>query len=357
VKVVVDKKRVDGTRVRLAEVEVGDETGIVSLRARDDQIDILKDVSERSGAAVLRNCTLELYQGRHLRLAVTKWGKLSPYPDQIASTPPPPSKINRDRNFSLIDLSLVASEMVAFVQEDPFHQPPTEVENQASSVTNRQQPQQLYHNANQSASRRGRRVSSQSSKGGGGGGGGSGYQRQQQQQQQQQQQTQRRYTPATPKDYGVGFSYQGAPGMHGHGYSGMDSAPYPYATSQQEKMSTPLQHHQQHQHHHQQLMFQQQYEMQQRQMQQMYSGSQDQSLATGSMVSPGVIHPTSSFDTHTSYASSPSSAPAVPTSSPFLVAAQQGILHSSSSHGDSSLHLNPQAATFDPRTQQMPFHK
>jgi replication factor A1 len=110
--VVVDKKRVDGSRVRLAEVEVGDETGTVSLRARDEQIDVLREISERSGAVVLRNCTLELFQGKHIRVAVTKWGKLTPYPDHIASTPPPPSKINRDRNFSLINLCIVALDLV-----------------------------------------------------------------------------------------------------------------------------------------------------------------------------------------------------------------------------------------------------
>lgn len=112
VNVVVDKLRVDRSRVRLAEVEVGDETGTVSLRARDDQIDVLEEVSQQSGAVVLRNCTLELFQGKHIRLAVTKWGKMSVFPDDVASTPPPPSKMNRERNFSLIDLSIVASEMV-----------------------------------------------------------------------------------------------------------------------------------------------------------------------------------------------------------------------------------------------------
>ena len=112
VRIVVDKRRVDSSRVRLAEVEIGDETGTVSLRARDDQIDTLVEVSKRSGAVVLRNCTLELYQGKHIRLAITKWGKLATYPDSIASTPAPPSKMNRDRNFSKIDLSVVASEMV-----------------------------------------------------------------------------------------------------------------------------------------------------------------------------------------------------------------------------------------------------
>mmetsp|Transcript_37945 Transcript_37945/g.91996 ORF Transcript_37945/g.91996 Transcript_37945/m.91996 type:complete len:533 (+) Transcript_37945:68-1666(+) len=112
VNVVVDKRRVDGSRVRLAEVEIGDETGTVSLRARDEQIDVLAKVSARTGAVVLRNCTLELFQGRHIRLAITKWGKISVYPDNIASTPPPPSKMNLDRNFSRIDLTIVASEMV-----------------------------------------------------------------------------------------------------------------------------------------------------------------------------------------------------------------------------------------------------
>lgn len=109
VEVVVDKNRVDGSRVRLAEVLVGDETGCVSLRARDEQIDILKEVSQRSGAVVLRNSTLELFQGRHIRLAVTKWGKLSLHPDHIPSTPSPPLKMNMDKNFSMIDLVRIAS--------------------------------------------------------------------------------------------------------------------------------------------------------------------------------------------------------------------------------------------------------
>ena len=106
----VNKDRVDGSRVRLAEVEVGDDTGTVSLRARDEQIDMLEEISRKSEAVVLRNCTLELYQGKYIRVAVTKWGKMSKYPDQIPSTPAPPTKINRDRNFSLINLSIVASE-------------------------------------------------------------------------------------------------------------------------------------------------------------------------------------------------------------------------------------------------------
>ncbi|KAL9189111.1 hypothetical protein ACHAXT_011601 [Thalassiosira profunda] len=109
VELVVDKLRVDGSRVLVAEVEVGDESGSISLRARDDQIDLLRQVSDDGGAIVLRNCTMELYQGKHLRLAVSKWGKMQVYPDGIDSTPDPPSSMNRDLNFSLVDLNVVAT--------------------------------------------------------------------------------------------------------------------------------------------------------------------------------------------------------------------------------------------------------
>mmetsp|Transcript_5762 Transcript_5762/g.11530 ORF Transcript_5762/g.11530 Transcript_5762/m.11530 type:complete len:590 (-) Transcript_5762:171-1940(-) len=112
VELVVDKLRVDGTKVLVAEVDVGDETGSISLRARDDQIEVLRSISEDSGAVVLRNCTMELYQGRHLRLAVSKWGKMRAYPDGIESTPDPPKILNKDLNFSIIDLNTVATSKV-----------------------------------------------------------------------------------------------------------------------------------------------------------------------------------------------------------------------------------------------------
>jgi len=157
VNVVVDKRRVDRSRVRLAEVEIGDETGTVSLRARDEQIDVLEEVSRRSGAVVLRNCTLELYQGKHVRLAVTKWGKLSVYPDNVASTPPPPSKMNFDRNFSLIDLSVVASETVEQQQESGYgNRPGKSVESQETRSTTSKSSGQSHpkHQQQQSSTRR-----------------------------------------------------------------------------------------------------------------------------------------------------------------------------------------------------------
>jgi len=106
----VEKTRVDKSQVRLAECEVGDETGSVSLRARDDQINLLQEISNRKGAVVLRNCSLELYQGKFIRLAVSKWGKISSFPDGISSTPTPPSKMSDDVHLSIVDLNEVAGD-------------------------------------------------------------------------------------------------------------------------------------------------------------------------------------------------------------------------------------------------------
>jgi len=112
----MNKLQPDGSLHTMADVEVGDETGTVLLRARDEQIDILREVSERSGsnnnsgclAIVLENCMLQLFQGRYIRLAITKWGKL--YPDAVASTPLPPRKMNTGRNYSLVDLWLIEND-------------------------------------------------------------------------------------------------------------------------------------------------------------------------------------------------------------------------------------------------------
>ena len=110
VNIVVEKTRVDKSQVRLAECEVGDETGTLSLRARDDQINLLQEIASRNGAVVLRNCSLELFQGKYIRLAISKWGKIHAFPDGISSTPSPPSKMNSAVHLSIVDLNEVAGE-------------------------------------------------------------------------------------------------------------------------------------------------------------------------------------------------------------------------------------------------------
>ena len=98
------KKRQDGNAPRMVEAVVGDETGIVTLTARNgtfenpvpmqwhdprpiiEQIDSLKE----GGDVVIRNCNADVYNG-YLRLNVTRWGKITPYPDGVDSTPNPPT--------------------------------------------------------------------------------------------------------------------------------------------------------------------------------------------------------------------------------------------------------------------------
>lgn len=92
------------SQVRLAECEVGDDTGTISLRCRDNQITTLQEISEQKGAVILRNCNIELYQGKFIRLGVNKWGKISPYPDLVESTPKPPDVMNKSLNLSIVDV-------------------------------------------------------------------------------------------------------------------------------------------------------------------------------------------------------------------------------------------------------------
>jgi hypothetical protein len=306
VTLVVDKKRVDQSRVRLAEVEIGDETGTVSLRARDDQIDVLEEVSRSAGAVVLRNCTLELYQGKHIRLAITKWGKLSLYPDDVASTPPSPSKMNLDRNFSAIDLSVVASEMVDAQTETGYigRQASDAVDPGARSSHPKPGNQSHQKQQSQSTGRRGGRDRRQPKGKQGASSGGSHSQ----------------YTASS----GDRASAPPQPGpmmyttMHQYPVyeQGMDLRQYHYPRPQEAVMAPASA---------QQMMMQRQFELQQRQLHPMYHGQQErhrvgmspghhQVQSPGMMLQPGV--PPGSFESgdyhHPSYASTASSPILIP---------------------------------------------
>lgn len=298
VTIVVDKRRVDQSRVRLAEVEIGDETGTVSLRARDEQIDILMEVSERSGAIVLRNCTLELYQGRHIRLAVTKWGKLSVYPDNVASTPPPPSKMNFDRNFSRIDLSVVASEMVDPQPDATYNSAQSKLSeaNECGSRGGSSKGSQSFgRNQGQSSTRRGGRD-------------------RRQQKGKQGPLSVMHYSglPADQSPYGAHrglMSFQGLPAYPVFDQTiEMSQYAYPHGRHQQEQALPPAtaQH----------MMMRQQYELQQQQLQQMYRGHQDAYRGVSQTQGQGLLRqqliPAASYDaseyqmpTHPSSGSSP----------------------------------------------------
>jgi hypothetical protein len=332
VTLVVDKRRVDQSRVRLAEVEIGDETGTVSLRARDEQIDLLEEVSRSSGAVVLRNCTLELYQGKHIRLAVTKWGKMSVYPDNVASTPPSPSKMNLDRNFSAIDLSVVASEMVD-AQPDAAYSgrqaKQSDTSDPGARPSHSKPANQNYQKQQQSQStgRRGGRDRRQL-KGKQGASGGSSH-------------------PQYIASSGASVASQPSPMMYTtlHPYpvyeQGMDLRQYHYPRSQEAVMAPASA---------QQMMMQRQFELQQRQLHPMYHGQQERHRAGMSpshhqVQSPGLMLqqgvPPGSFDSgdyhHPSYGAT--------TSRPILIP-----MAMTGSHGTGN--IDPRMHTSDPRQSE-----
>ncbi|GKY96043.1 hypothetical protein MPSEU_000564600 [Mayamaea pseudoterrestris] len=318
VKIVVDKSRVDGSRVRLAEVEVGDETGVVSLRARDDQIDMLRQLSDKQGTVVLRNCTLELYQGKHIRLAVTKWGKLCVYPDQIASTPPPPSKINRDRNFSLIDLTVVASELVGNEQYTySQNQQASPDSDQPSPLSGPRTPQYNNYRPHHRHQKGGRRPPTYSKTGGNS----PGYTE--------------HYSDHQGLNYGVPTYHQMA-AMQGYA----EVSPYSYGQS--ESLTTSQ---------HQVVYHRQHYQMQrqhQRQLQHMYSSSSEHQRQQGIPQSPNL---TPGFDQTTTFDSFGVAAIGLLSdnymSSPFAVSNPSPTSRLIPGSTPPSPGMNPKATTYD----------
>lgn len=324
VDLVVDKHRVDGSRVRLAEVEVGDETGRVSLRARDEQIDLLQQVSDQKGAVVLRNSTLELFQGKHIRLAVTKWGKITPYPDHIASTPVPPSKMNEDRFFSSIDLSVVALDGSVHSQNEGYS---LQSGDTADTST--------YGNTNPGQNQRGGRPLGRKPS--------------------RPKASIQPYPGAIPVGYSDNnmMRYQG--GLHGYGYvENMDG--YGYRQRQPETMASAH------------MMLQQQYEMHQRQIHQMYHGGgrpphDQQNMGGSASMIPTGIHPAGSFDgSFTGQQRGdvflphgmPSGAPNVVYPTPGHSTPTPERRQASSTSFPASPKMNPRAATFDPNGPSLP---
>mmetsp|Transcript_11614 Transcript_11614/g.19777 ORF Transcript_11614/g.19777 Transcript_11614/m.19777 type:complete len:136 (+) Transcript_11614:61-468(+) len=96
--IVVDRQRPDGSRIRIAECVVADETGCITLSARNAQIDAIKMTGQPT--LVIRNGRIEMFQG-FMRLMVDKWGII-----QAADTPAT-FEANTQNNVSAIEYELV----------------------------------------------------------------------------------------------------------------------------------------------------------------------------------------------------------------------------------------------------------
>jgi len=94
--IVVEKTRTDGTKIRIAECLLGDETGCVILTARNEQIDLVQP----GKTVLLRNSKIIMYKG-FMRLAVDKWGKV-----ELASKPET-FEVFTTNNLSAVEYELV----------------------------------------------------------------------------------------------------------------------------------------------------------------------------------------------------------------------------------------------------------
>jgi len=94
--IVVDKSRPDGSKVRVAEAVVGDQTGCITLTARNEQIDPLVP----GATVVVRNAKIDMFKG-FMRLAVDKWGSLKHAEHQETF------QVKQENNLSAIEYELV----------------------------------------------------------------------------------------------------------------------------------------------------------------------------------------------------------------------------------------------------------
>ena len=81
-KTVVSRTRPDGTLIRIAECTVGDDTGVITLTARNAQVEFMKE----GNSVVLRNAKIDMYKGS-MRLAVDKWGIIEAAKEPADFTP------------------------------------------------------------------------------------------------------------------------------------------------------------------------------------------------------------------------------------------------------------------------------
>eukprot|EP01089_Gocevia_fonbrunei_P009272 TRINITY_DN2139_c0_g1_i2.p1 TRINITY_DN2139_c0_g1~~TRINITY_DN2139_c0_g1_i2.p1 ORF type:complete len:100 (-),score=29.48 TRINITY_DN2139_c0_g1_i2:54-353(-) len=93
---VVEKTRTDGQKVRIAEAVVGDNTGVITLTARNAQVDVVQP----GETIIARNAKVDMFKG-FMRLAVDKWGKLE------KSTDPASFEVSTTFDLSAIEYELV----------------------------------------------------------------------------------------------------------------------------------------------------------------------------------------------------------------------------------------------------------
>lgn len=97
--VLIDIKRLDSTRVAIADFVIGDETGIIKMRLRNDEyIDMINE----GMTIIIRNCKIPVVNG-HMRMIVDAFGKIEVSKDHLIS------QVNKEKDLSSLVLDNFSS--------------------------------------------------------------------------------------------------------------------------------------------------------------------------------------------------------------------------------------------------------
>jgi len=96
VKPVLDKTRIDGSRINISEALIGDSTGVILLTCRNEQVSVIN----KGSSITVRNGKIDMFKN-HMRLIVDQWGLIE------AATTPITETINNDNNLSNTEYELV----------------------------------------------------------------------------------------------------------------------------------------------------------------------------------------------------------------------------------------------------------
>lgn len=96
VKILVDRPKFDGGRVRVGEALVGDNSGCIILTLKNEQLDCVSV----GDSLEIRNCKVDMFKGC-MRVVVDRWGLIKKAGSEH------PFKVNVDNNLSNVEYELV----------------------------------------------------------------------------------------------------------------------------------------------------------------------------------------------------------------------------------------------------------
>jgi len=97
--ILIDIKRLDSTRVAISDFVIGDETGVIKMRLRNDEyIDMIKE----GMTIVIRNCKIPVVNG-HMRMIVDAFGKIEISKDLVIA------EVNKEKDLSSLVLDNFSS--------------------------------------------------------------------------------------------------------------------------------------------------------------------------------------------------------------------------------------------------------